>query len=630
MIPLLRGASDELKGLSAQLRGAEGKSEIVADFPQFSIGQASVLEALASELDGQVRTAGRRFTVAVVGEFKVGKSTFLNALLRLTGDAALSSGDNPDTACSILLRYRDAGTPEARLSFLDGTSQEVPWTRARQLTSQIHLNDHPADLEISRRLLEVEYFVASPVLAQLNLNDLPGTGSRYWKEHTAETHRRMKEADAVIWMVAEAEPSASAKQDLAILADCAQQVIPIVNVIEDPTATPPIERDQAAVDDISATLVREYRSFFAAGFEKPLEVSSKVAGLELVKPSPDPAVLASSGWAALEAALDDAFRAAVRSGETVRARRVANTAAEICARSQVALASALGRLNEWLPRLRARADAATLKLDDVEAIKDDVRARVRAVGRSRAAEICTRVGAQARNFVEDTVQLSNLSDLATALKKNGRSKLETYLKARFIRNYLQLEQEPNWLTALQRAYAEDVRATVMPAWRQILARLPEAAVDSRVELGSIDLERLGNGLLDGVIRMLGKVLGVVAVGVALAFIPGGQIIDAIGLLGMAAVSMFVDPLEGTRRRAADRARIQVELQQYPIQNGLFDAGMKGNDVIEKAVRAHLAAGEDRAGRNLLLVQDTREAVARCADNLKNTAGAVASLGGRAP
>ena len=627
IIPLLNQTSAQIREVSAWIQELENKPELKADYPELTIGQSNQLNDLASQLEGQVRTAGRRFTIAVVGEFKVGKSTFLNSLLRLSGDASLSSGDNPDTACSILLRYRDEGCPEARLNFNDGSSQDVPWSRARELTSQIHLDVTPTDKPLAGRLLEVEYFLDNPVLAQVNLNDLPGTGSRFWKEHTEQTHKRMIEADSVIWIVGENEPSASAKQDLAKLADCAQQVIPIINVLEDLEAKPPIPRDQKVVDEMEQYLLREYRSFFAEGFGRPLQVSSKVAGIELCKTSPDKTVLAETGWEAVERILETAFRKTLNSGDRIRLNRVSNATVDIMDRAEMSFTAALKRVEEVLPKMYARDQSTSLQLDDLESVRDNVRARVRTLSRSRSSEICTQVAAQARNFIEDTLQITNLPGITASISKGGRTKFDEELKSRFMNNYLGLAMEPNWLTELQKSYANDVQSTVMPLWRQLLARLPEPASTGKVEVTVIDVSQLGSKLQQGVLKVIGILMGIATIATILAIVPGGQIIDAIGILGFTFVSVLTDPLEDLRRRAADSAIRQVNLQQYAIQNNLFDAAMNGSEAVESAVRAHLSLGKDRATKNLQLLIDAKAILRRGRDHLSNAQAAISQIGG---
>lgn len=116
--------------------------------------------------------------------------------------------------------------------------------------------------------------------------------------------------------------------------------------------------------------------------------------------------------------------------------------------------------------------------------------------------------------------------------------------------------------------------------------------------------------------MVGRVLGIVGVAALLAWIPGGQVIDAIGIVGLLILSAIHDPLAGARRRAGDRVRLQAEAQQYEIQNRLLDAGMAGNDVIEKEVRSVLGLEQERATRNVANLRQLRQDALECAEGAR--------------
>lgn len=75
---------------------------------------------LAKVAKEQERIKTRRFRVAVVGEFKRGKSSFINALL---GQAVLPVDASPTTATINRITY--GAVPRAYLCYKDGSTQEV-------------------------------------------------------------------------------------------------------------------------------------------------------------------------------------------------------------------------------------------------------------------------------------------------------------------------------------------------------------------------------------------------------------------------------------------------------------------------------------------------------------------------
>jgi septin family protein len=66
-------------------------------------------------------------TLAVLGEFNAGKSTFINDLL---GEELLPTDVVPTTATINLLKYGDS--PSARLMWQDGSIEEISMEQLRQ------------------------------------------------------------------------------------------------------------------------------------------------------------------------------------------------------------------------------------------------------------------------------------------------------------------------------------------------------------------------------------------------------------------------------------------------------------------------------------------------------------------
>jgi len=129
---------------------------------------------------------------------------------------------------------------------------------------------------------------------------------------------------------------------------------------------------------------------------------------------------------------------------------------------------------------------------------------------------------------------------------------------------------------------------------------------------------LYNALVNAVHSVMGRVLGIVGIAGLLACIPGAQIIDAVGIIGLIILSAIRDPLEGARRRAGDRVRLQAEAQQYEVQNRLIEAGMAGNDVIEEEVRSALGLKQELATRNVTMIHQLRQDALECAEGARNS------------
>ena len=113
------------------------------------------------------KLTGLRLYVAVIGEFKRGKTTLINALL---GDDLLPTGVLPVTAVPTLVRF---GTrPRATLRLLDGTEVAIA---IGELHGYLTEQENPRNREGVREAI-IEY--PTPLLESgLILVDTPGTGS---------------------------------------------------------------------------------------------------------------------------------------------------------------------------------------------------------------------------------------------------------------------------------------------------------------------------------------------------------------------------------------------------------------------------------------------------------------------
>jgi ribosome biogenesis GTPase A len=136
-----------------------------AGFLRYSNSLAALRERLVEE----------RLQVAVLGQFKRGKSTFLNALL---GAPVLPTGVVPLTAIATFIRW--AATPSIRVAYLDDRPAgklrapdigQIPEQLARFVTEEGNPHNR---LKVAR----VDLFYPAPILRHgIVLIDTPGVGS---------------------------------------------------------------------------------------------------------------------------------------------------------------------------------------------------------------------------------------------------------------------------------------------------------------------------------------------------------------------------------------------------------------------------------------------------------------------
>lgn len=151
-------------------------------------GEERQIERLIQRLEHQ------EITVAVIGQFKRGKTTLINAIL---GEQLLPVGIIPVTAAVTRIRY---GEPHAMIHFENGTAESVEYS---QLSHYISEQSNPDNrLGVASVSLETP----APFLQEgLILVDTPGVGS--FHQHNSEAaYAFVRESDSVIFMLSADSP----------------------------------------------------------------------------------------------------------------------------------------------------------------------------------------------------------------------------------------------------------------------------------------------------------------------------------------------------------------------------------------------------------------------------------------
>ncbi len=140
------------------------------------------------------------FYLVVLGEFKRGKSTFINALL---GESILPAAVVPLTAAVTKISYGDS--PSAVVNFLNGDSREVALD---EIEAYITEKGNP---ENKKQVSCLEIFHPSPLLARGTvLVDTPGIGSIF-DHNTLATYEFVPKVDAAIFLLTVDHPLSQAE-----------------------------------------------------------------------------------------------------------------------------------------------------------------------------------------------------------------------------------------------------------------------------------------------------------------------------------------------------------------------------------------------------------------------------------
>jgi len=143
-----------------------------------------------------------QFNLVVLGEFKRGKTTFLNALL---GADLLPTAVVPLTSIVTLIQYGERIS--AKVTFLDGGVEE---TTLGELPAYVTEEGNPRN-EKKVKLVRLEY--PSPYLKDgVVLIDTPGVGSIY-QNNTDETYNYLPKVDAAIFLLSSDQPISQSELD---------------------------------------------------------------------------------------------------------------------------------------------------------------------------------------------------------------------------------------------------------------------------------------------------------------------------------------------------------------------------------------------------------------------------------
>jgi GTP-binding protein EngB required for normal cell division len=146
------------------------------------------------------RLAAGQLHLAVLGQFKRGKSTLINALL---GQEVLPQGVLPVTAVPVMLRY--AAQPDMVVHRNGSGAEHRPLAEIKDFVTEAD------NAENFRKVSEVDLYYPSPLLAEnIVLIDTPGVGSTH-QHNTDMTLSLLSRCDAAI-VVLSADPPITAAE----------------------------------------------------------------------------------------------------------------------------------------------------------------------------------------------------------------------------------------------------------------------------------------------------------------------------------------------------------------------------------------------------------------------------------
>jgi len=405
------------------------------------------------------KLAEDRFTLAVVGQFKRGKSSLMNALL---GCEVLPIGVLPVTSAITVLRFG----PTERLLVTRKAAQFPEEASVSRLSEYVTETGNPGNRKgISAVYVELPH----PFLRRgLEFVDTPGVGSAV-EANTATTYEFLPKCDAVVFVTSGETPFTSAEKEfLRDIREHLRKVFVVVNKVD---LLAPEDREQ-----LLRYLEASLREHVDAADLKCFPVSSRQA-LE-AKLSGNGAGLSASGLPALEEALGR-FLATER--QAVLLEAIADKALRLCSEE----------LREARAFRHLRVQAGAHPPGDAEvasqfaALRQQHVARVKEleqqVQRQLRAEIATRWEAFAS---AETPALERELEAELAERTKDQAVTALHWTALRVRNRLKEDVQRWW--AAQQAELEQTIAEVGAASVQALWQETAALVDRLSETATVE------------------------------------------------------------------------------------------------------------------------------------------------
>lgn len=246
------------------------------------LNQYPELDSQKHQLDVLADDAHKPLLVVVMGQFKTGKSSFINTML---GQEALRVDVTPATATVTMLVYGESSKFIGHMR--DGREEIFPLER-------LHLLSAEGDEEGVRLRNELSYLeVRLPIemLKRITIVDTPGLNSDN-PLHTEATEFFMERADQVIWMFSYAQ--AASRFDMSSLQHIRNDLLPIgvVNRIDEH------DEEEMDLEDFLDSVKRKTgnRVSHLVGVSAYLASEARLSN--------NPSLWEESRWGSLEALID--------------------------------------------------------------------------------------------------------------------------------------------------------------------------------------------------------------------------------------------------------------------------------------------------------------------------------------
>lgn len=529
-------------------------------------------------IERQIQTAEKDFTICFYGSYNGGKSTIINSLLGLKGAQRLSSNHlRPDTAKSIRLTNKvEENQAEVVITYEDGHHIETTWEKAKNLTSQVHLNHNSETDSSPEKIVEIEYRISdNPILKLCDIVDLPGTGTAFGDAHNKIANNRIKESELVFWVVptSRPEPDGNELRNLRELQGIGARIIPLINVWKD------TENEISGLiepEKLKPLIIRTFGRYFS---EQPDILEYQ--GFECDKArQKEEQPLPETSYDTFRQYLFNNLIGNKRQQRQEKINRI--TSAVI--KSTVNLERWILQREEELERKESDLDlkdeeAENLK-KEVQEIESKLHDRFSYKANITADKMITIFSDQAVMFLEKQMTGFNLTKIG-GKKKQEEQKAK--LERKFKKYYLMLDSPNGPINSLAKDYLEKATEETKYLWQRFI-NMPRQD-NTRTNFSSEQAENFVVKMMDhisdnGLNRSADFFIGG-ALLAGLLPIPGANVIALIGILGIIGKNAFMKDADKHRIQTIQEARLEIDQHRTPLANSLRDMAKKIHEEAEK-------------------------------------------------
>ena len=546
------------------------------------------IEGIKNRLKAQQRHSGQRYTVMLLGEYNAGKSTFLNVLLGLPATKRLRVSPRPETARPTRITLRNEGDPLAKWVLVDGSEEiKSSWEEALPATSQ---NEMAVQAENVR---EVVLFAEHELLQQVDLLDMPGTGTAFHREHTELTREYVRNSEFIFWVIGSQEPSGEGRKDFENMLKVEVPAAVLFNawgaLDEEKDRR---FRDSVNQEDIEARVRGDYPEAFREhpeGFRIYAQKCIDAIDADMPQESwPDEWGLKHfQSWV---------FRSCFSSFQDraeVRRRNVLAQVRKISAETIV-------EIEQWkrpweLELEKSGADGEMLgsQRRRVNGLEHLVRSKIRGLAGSRANIILDRINQAGANFIDDKIRIENFEFFKKLLTGRGKKYLESELLEEFKRDYLHISDSPSWIEDEIEDYVRESWTVLEAEWRLFLEEieLESPAPAKTGKKAEIPFKAIEESVMAGLKALVTKIIAAGTVIGVMLLIPGVNVAE-VAVIGVAALlAAFTDPFATPRENAKRRIRTETEMQSSGLKNSLLDEIMLGPNTILRTRVSEMLGGK---------------------------------------